>query len=130
MRSLKKRKQKKYPDKHHDSRRAAFRAAKRDNGIPVSQQPVEVIRPNDEDKWNEYGLDKSKNRALYRFVVLLLGWLGFSEEKEVHIREDSDYSYGAVDRRGDQSEHFNSGEIQEEDTKLRRHHYFKRRKKK
>ena len=130
MRSPKKQKQKRYPDKHHDSRRAAFRAAKRDNGITVSQQPVEVIRPNDKDKWNEYGLDKSKNRALYRFVVFLLGLLGFSEEKEIHIREDSDYSYGAVDGRGDQSKHFNSGEIQEEDIKLRRHHYFKGKSKK
>ena len=130
MKSSKRSKQKKYPDKHYETRRAAFRAAKRDNGIPVSQQPDEVIKPNDKDKWDEYELDGSKNTALYRFVVFLLGLLGFAEEKEIHIREDKDYSYGAVDGKGNQDEHFNSGEIQSDDTRLRRHHYYKRRRKK
>ncbi|PSR15420.1 MAG: hypothetical protein DA408_08600 [Bacteroidetes bacterium] len=130
MKSLQQGKSKKYPDKHYETRKAAFREAKRDNGIPVSQQPIDVIRPNDKDKWDEYGLDRSKNRALYRFVVFLLGLFGFSEEREIHIREDSDYSYGAVDGRGDQREHFNSGEVQEDNTRLRRHHYFNRRRRK
>lgn len=125
MKSSKKKKDKGYEDKYHETRRAAFRAAKRDNRVPVSQQPEEVVRQNDE-KWDEYGLNREKNRALYRFVMYLLNLLtGSSDRKEIHIREDTDYSYGAVGGLGDQDEHFNSGEVNEEREKLRRHHYFK-----
>lgn len=127
MKSHKRNKEKQYEDKYYESRRAAFRAAKRDNNIPVSQQAVEVIRNNDKD-WNEYGLRRDKNRALYRFIVYLLNMLtGFSEKKEVHIREDNDNSYGAIGGVGDQKDHFNSGEVREERSKLKRHHYFNKR---
>jgi len=96
-----------------------------DNGIPVSQHPEEVVRPND-DNWGEYTLNRKKNRALYRFIIHLLNFFtGFSDRKEIHIREDTDCSYGAVGGLGDQDEHFNSGEVKEERAKLRRHHYFK-----
>lgn len=130
MKPSKRNKPKHYQDKYYKTRRAAFRAAKRDNGVPVSQQPMEVIRPNDE-KWDEYGLDRNKNRSLYRFIVYLLNMLtGFSERKEVRIREDADYSYGSDYGVGDQDDHFNSGAVNERRTKLKRHHYFSKRNRK
>ena len=130
MKPSKRNKEKPYEDKYYKTRRAAFRAAKRDNGIPVSRQPQEVIRPNDE-KWVDYNLDREKNRALYRFIVYLLNMLtGFFERREVRIREDTDYSYGAIDGTGDQEDHFNSGEVNAKRTKLKRHHYFSKRNKK
>ena len=130
MKPSKRNKPKYYQDKFYKTRRAAFRAAKRDNCVPASQHPKEVIRPNDE-KWDEYGLDRTKNRSLYRFFVYLLNILtGFSELKEVRIREDTDYSYGSDDGVGDQEDHFNSGAVNEHRTKLKRHHYFSKRSKK
>lgn len=126
MKFKKRRKEKPYKDKYYETRRAAFRGAKRDNGIPVSREPNEVISPNDKN-WQEYNLDKTRNRRLYRFVIYLLNLItGFSEEKEIHIREDKDFSYGSADGLGDQTEHFNSGE----EPDLKRHHYFKRRNRK
>ncbi len=123
------RKDKQYEDKYYSTRRAAFRDAKRDNGIPVTQHPNEVIRPDDE-QWHEFGLDETRNRALYRFILYLLNLVtGFFEQREVQIREDKDFYYGRVDKKGDQSEHFNSGEVLGDDTKLRRHHYYTKRKK-
>ena len=41
-------------DKYYNSRRAAFRAAKRNSNIPVSSQPVETITPKSK-KWKKSG---------------------------------------------------------------------------
>ena len=51
-------------DKTYLSRRAAFRGAKRDGNIPMSQHPDESIYPNS-DKGKEYGLDKRNVILLY-----------------------------------------------------------------
>ena len=72
-------------DKYYNSRRAAFRAAKRNSNIPVSSQPVETITPKSK-KWKKSGLD-SRNKRLYIFRIFDF-FNGFFQEKEVHIRED------------------------------------------
>lgn len=60
------RKDKPFEDKYHATRRAAFRAAKRDNGIPVSQHPDEIIRPTDNVA---YVLDTLLN-SLFSFAFM------------------------------------------------------------
>ncbi len=94
----------------YPSRRAAFRAAKRDGGIPVSQHPSEVILPNT-DEGVEEGLDE-RNVRLYVFRIYGVGALFF-------IREDKAAFYGTGE--GDQLPHFNSGKPPK---KLKKHHYW------
>ena len=74
--------------KVYPSRRAAFRAAKRDGGILMSQHPEEVIYPGS-DLGGDYGLD-DRNVRLYIFSILI-GAVAF----EYHLREDKEaYSTG------------------------------------
>ena len=103
-------------DKYYNSRRAAFRAAKRDSNIPVSSQPVETITPKSK-KWKKSGLD-SRNKRLYIFRIFDF-FNGFFQEKEVHIREDKAAIY--TEEQGHQIEHFNVGEPPK---KLKKHFYF------
>ena len=70
-----------YLKNYYGSRREAFRAAKRDNSIPVTQHPDKVVLPFTSDGAN-YNLD-DRNVRLYIFNILI-GAVGF----EYHIRED------------------------------------------
>jgi hypothetical protein len=74
-------------EKVFETRRAAFRAAKRDLGLPVTSQPNRIVKPNTEE-WTKRNLDY-RNRRLYIFE-LLLRILGFSRKRELHIREDKE----------------------------------------
>lgn len=103
----------------YPSRRAAFRAAKRDGRIPMGQQPEEVIYPHT-DMGDEYDLD-DRNVRLYIFSIII-GAVAF----EYHLREDKEAFYGAERGKGDQLPHFNSGESKGSDKKLRNHHYWKK----
>lgn len=103
-----------------ETRRAAFRAAKRDNGVPVTKHPDEVIRPRT-PRGDEEKLDQ-RNRRLYIFYIIEV-ILGMFLKKEIHIREDKKAFYGK--KHGNQLDHFNSGDTLDE--KLRKHHYYKRR---
>jgi len=103
----------------YPSRRAAFRAAKRDGRIPVAQQPDEVIMP-DTPEGEEMGLDE-RNVRLYVFNIIV-GAVAF----EYHIREDKEAFYGTENTEGDQLPHFNSGES---GRKLKGHHYWLKRNK-
>lgn len=94
----------------YPSRRAAFRAAKRDGGIPVGQHPQEVVLPNT-DEGTEAGLDE-RNVWLYVFSIHGVGALFF-------IREDKAAFYGTSE--GDQLPHFNSGQTKK---RLKKHHYW------
>ena len=87
----------------YPSRRAAFRAAKRDAKIPMSQNPDKVIRPRSLEG-DLYALD-DRNVRLYIFN-LGIGVVAY----EHHIREDEPATYGNEDGAGDQLPHFNSGE--------------------
>jgi len=100
--------------KIYPSRRAAFRAAKRDANIPMSKQPEAVIYPQT-SKGQEYSLD-DRNVRLYIFN-LIIGVVAI----EYHIREDKKAFYGDKDGRGNQPPHFNSGEPP---NKLGNHHYW------
>lgn len=102
------------------SRRAAFRAAKRDNKIPVSLNPEKVIYPNtlEGDEILPEKLDSQKNVRLYKFRILI-----FTVTFEVSIREDKEAFYGDINEEGDQLPHFNSGETNK---KLPKHHYFRK----
>jgi len=99
----------------YESRRAALRAAKRDNNIPVATPPKEVVTPNTPERWKDEGLDY-RNRRLYIFEFLL-NLLTF----RFHIREDKEAIY--PDDKGNQPAHFNAGEPPE---KLKKHYYFKK----
>lgn len=105
-------------DSYFDTRRQAFRKAKRDNNIPGTSQPVEVLRPNT-PKGNEANLD-NRNRRLYIFKIIA-SLFGISSNKEIHIREDKGVIY--PEDIGNQLDHFNSGEPP---AKLKKHHYFKK----
>lgn len=102
------------------SRRAAFRAAKRDNKIPVTLNPNKVIYPNtlEGDEIQPEKLDSEKNVRLYKFSILI-----FTVTFEVSIREDKEAFYGEVNQIGNQLPHFNSGETNK---KLPKHHYFRK----
>ncbi|MEZ4942254.1 MAG: hypothetical protein R3D58_15355 [Saprospiraceae bacterium] len=100
--------------KIYPSRRAAFRAAKRDANIPMSQHPEEVIYPQS-SKGREYSLD-DRNVRLYIFN-LGIGAVAI----EYHIREDKEAFYGDEEGKGNQPPHFNSGEPPK---KLGNHHYW------
>lgn len=102
--------------KIYPSRRAAFRAAKRDNGIPVTKNPDEVIIP-ETDLGEAYDLD-DRNVRLYIFDIFVGAVV-----VQYHIREDKEAFYGGIKREGDQGPHFNSGS---RGTKLKKHHYWKK----
>ena len=99
--------------KIYPSRKAAFRAAKRDGNIPISQHPEMVVIPNT-DFGDQLGLDE-RNVRLYVFNIIV-GIIAI----EYHIREDREAFYGSSE--GNQGSHFNSGEPP---GKLKKHHYWK-----
>ena len=82
------------------SRRAAFRQAKREGGIPVTIQPTDVVKPKTE-KGDFYKLD-NRNVRLYIFKIPYIGGILL----EYHIREDKEVFY---DNEGYQPKHFNAG---------------------
>ena len=102
--------------KIYPSRRAAFRAAKRDAKIPMAEQPRGVVRPNSPEG-KEYQLD-DRNVRLYIFN-LGIGAIAY----EYHIREDKEAFYEDKEPKGHQLPHFNSGEPPK---KLKGHHYWKK----
>ena len=100
------------------TRRAAFRAAKRDGNIPVSMQPVKVYKPPPKEE-PDADLDH-RNRRIYIFEVLL-GLFSSVVSRKYFIREDKEVEYSDG---GKQMDHFNAGKSPR---KLREHYYFKRR---
>ena len=107
-------------DQVFETRRAAFRAAKRDHGVPMKTRPKKVVYPYSQEAI-KYKLDK-RNRRLYIFQIIrnLFGRLVINL---FFIREDKEAIYADG---GKQTEHFNVGDP-DEDPKLRNHYYFKRR---
>ena len=94
--------------KYFSSRRAAFRAAKRDANIPMSRHPDKVVYPMTVEG-DSYGLD---NRNVRLFIFnLIIGAIAF----EYHIRQDK------ADKKLEQSPHFNSGTPPE---KLKNHYFW------
>lgn len=114
---MKKPKKEKDTGKAFETRRAAFREAKRDHGVPVGKQPEKVIHADNKGGKN-LGLD-SRNKRLYIFRILL-GIFSRKKKREVHIREDKEAFY---DDGGSQDQHFNVGD---NPVKLKKHYYFKR----
>lgn len=90
------------------SRRAAFRAAKRDAGIPMSKHPDAVLYPRT-PAGKKLGLDE-RNARLYVFD-LIVGALVI----QFRIREDH------ADKKTGQPKHFNTGFS---DNKLKDHYYW------
>ena len=80
LKPMKKLNKEKDTGKVFETRRAAFREAKRDHGVPVGKQPDEVVKPHTRIG-DEYNLDK-RNRRLYifRFILGLFGLGGSREE--------------------------------------------------
>ena len=106
-------------DRYFETRRQAFRAAKRDNEVPVTQQPKQVLTPPT-PKGAQFELD-DRNKRLYIFKRFT-GLFSRKQFPDIHIREDRAASY--EQDQGDQAPHFNSGPA---DGKLKKHHYFNRR---
>lgn len=108
--------------KHFETRRQAYNAFKMDYGIPKSEQPSEVIKP-DTPKGQGHKLD-NRNVRLYIFDAIL-NFLGIETRKKTHLREDKEAFYPQGG--GKQSEHFNAGSA---DENLKDHYYFKKKKRK
>jgi hypothetical protein len=87
--------------KYFETRRQAFRSAKKDNDIPVGEQPEETIKPFT-PRGEEEKLDK-RNRRLYIFRKD--GGM-FNMDERVYIREDAPAKY---EDGGEQGKHFNVG---------------------
>ena len=104
----------------YETRRAAFRAAKRDMKIPMGTQPVEVLSPG-KIGWEEARLDK-RNRRLYIFRILDF-FFNRKRSREIHIREDKSVVY--PNDEGNQLDHFNAGHPPK---KLKRHYFYRNRK--
>jgi hypothetical protein len=113
-------KEKQPADETYETRRAAFRAAKRDMKIPMGTQPVEVLSPNKKG-WKEARLD-GRNRRLYIFRLLDF-FFNRRRSREIHIREDKGVTY--PNDEGNQLDHFNAGHPP---NKLKRHYFYRNRK--
>ncbi|GJL61328.1 MAG: hypothetical protein NPIRA03_41850 [Nitrospirales bacterium] len=113
---FKSKKTKNQEDEVYETRKQAFRASKRDNKIPISMQPNEVVKPNTE-RGNQERLD-DRNRRLYifRLIESLFGEKG----RDIHIREDKEVKY--PENKGNQLDHFNAGEP----PRLKKHYYYKK----
>lgn len=109
-----------FDDKTFDTRRAAFRAAKRDLNIPKNTQPFKVMSPS-QIGWNDNKMDH-RNRRLYIFRIVAF-LFGKRVVNEFHIREDKKVIYSG--NQGNQVDHFNAGKP----PKLKKHSFFKRRRK-
>lgn len=99
-----------------DTKRQAFRTAKRDYKIPVSSQPDETVKPNT-NRGKEEKLDKRNSKL---FIFKILGGL-FGSDKRIYMREDKPYEYPDGSK---QIKHFNVGEKPPE--KLKDHYNFKK----
>jgi hypothetical protein len=100
------------------SRREAFRAAKRANGIPMSMQPIKVIRPNNYEEWKKYKLD-NRNVVLYIFEIMIDTVLVVTSLR-IFIRQDKAANY-EENGQGDQPPHFNAGQNPDN---LDQHYYY------
>lgn len=107
-------------DKVFESRRAAFRAAKRDMEIPVHKHPNKVLSSS-QPGWDNTKMDGRNNR-LYIFKIIRMIF-GKPEEDEIHFREDKPTHY--TNDQGNQDGHFNTGRPP---VKLKNHYFFKNRK--
>ena len=109
--------------KTYETRKQAFKQAKKDRGIPSSEWPSEVVKSGTR-RGNELGLNEKNNRlyifrAIFNFFNRLI-------RPEVRIRKDHEAYYEEGHK---QIDHFNVGEIDADDgEKLRDHYYFKRKK--
>lgn len=90
------------------SRRAAFRAAKRDAGIPMSRHPDAVVYPR-----TPAGEKSKLDERNVRFYVFDI-WIG-AIALQFRIRED------LPDKKNRQSKHFNAGYLPD---KLKKHYYW------
>lgn len=108
-------------EKTFSSRRAAFRAAKRDSKIPMRNQPAKVLSSS-QPGWEDSKMD-SRNGRLYIFKLFRM-LFGKREEDEIHFREDKPVKYR--DDKGNQLGHFNTGRPP---GKLKNHYFFKKKKK-
>jgi hypothetical protein len=100
--------------KVYRSRREVFRAAKRENGVPMSMQPSKTVSPNQYEEWKKYELDK-RNLRLYIFNLVIDLKL-----KTIYIREDKAAHYNEGGK-GDQTPHFNAGD---DFRNLKQHFYY------
>ena len=83
------------------TRRQAFRAAKKDNDIPVSEQPEKTIKPST-PRGDKENLDK-RNKVMFIFRKRK----GiFERDENVYFREDVPVEYRDG---GKQGKHFNVG---------------------
>ena len=96
-------------DTYSTTAKESFRKAKEQNGIPKSQQPDKVIKPNTPEG-KEMKLDND-NVKLYEFTN--------SKGEKVLIRQDKPALYKDG---GMQPAHFNAGF--KKDIKLKQHHYY------
>jgi len=95
-------------DTNSTTSKEAFRKAKDQNGVPRSQQPDKMIKPNTLED-NEYRLD-NRNVKIYEFTN--------SKGETVLIRQDKSVNYGD----GYQPEHFNA--VLKQDIKPKQHHNY------
>lgn len=98
-----------------ETRRQAFRSAKKDNKIPVSEQPDETVKPSTK-RGDEEKLDK-RNKRLFIFRI---NKGMFKKEESIHIREDKPVKY---EDGIEQGKHFNVGKPTK---KLGDHYNFKK----
>jgi hypothetical protein len=90
------------------SRKQAFRDAKRENNIPIAQQPIRTTMIPD------HGSNPGKMLRQYDFKN--------NRGEHVSIRQDLPQQYGnAVGGKGNQGHHFNAGPT---GGKLKQHYYF------
>jgi hypothetical protein len=108
--------------KIYPSRKAAFRAAKRANGIPMSMQPSEIIRPTEVEKLQKKKLHLDKRNIRLYIFSWVIEKINKIEERKIYIREDKSAEYGEKDGKGDQLPHFNAGE---DPDNLKQHYYYK-----
>lgn len=88
-------------NKFFGTRKQAFRSAKKDNNIPVSEQPDETVKPST-PRGNEEKLDK-RNKRLY---IFRRNKGMFKKDERIYFREDKPTKY---EDGGKQGKHFNVG---------------------
>jgi hypothetical protein len=107
--------------KIYASRREAFRAAKRENGIPMGMQPKEVIYPHEISKLEEKRLHLDKRNVRLYVFEWFVKRIDKINKHTIYIREDKAAEYGQ-NGKGDQIDHFNAGKNAK---RLEQHYYFK-----
>jgi len=100
-------------DTFNGSSREAFRNAKEQNGVPRSQQPDKVIKPNTPEG-KAKGLD-NRNVSQHEFTN--------SKGEKVSIRKDKPAKYNDGGK-GDQGPHYNAGKNAKQPKDLNQHHNY------